>query len=474
MTIKSMVQSDKANRSLPDNAIEKLSPRRKRAEEKSIIESNDEMKIFTTQLQRRNWREFNLNGLKLPLTVSLLNQCISSGGNFLLSIYLARTLSLGDFGLYGIGYGLCMLYVGVGNSLILTQMVIHMPSKKNEDKEAYAAKMLSGVLMLGFLLVTFSSLVLALLNLFWHDASLFIETTYAVTTAAIAFLGSEFFISYAYIKRREGLALIVNSVTMIALFSMLILESQSGITPTANHVLYSYALASAIGSLTAYSMSSLRIRDGIEDLRPDLIESWQLGRWALGGVCITWIQSQTYAYIALLFLGPVGVGQANAAKIFISPFSFLLPAINKIALPRLADLRETDPQKVLPISGMMTIGITSLSVIYSAILFSSLSFVTTLVLGRQDTNIQALICLWCLVLMFQMIRAGGSVLLQVQRKFKILTLLNIPSAVMTLLLALVLIKAYGASGAIWSMAAGEITLSFLIWRKIFYDHSRQN
>jgi O-antigen/teichoic acid export membrane protein len=469
-----MLQSKEASRSIQDHAIEKLSPRRLLAEEQSTIESSDEMKNLAHRLNQRSWREFNLTGLKLPLTVSLLNQCISSGGNFLLSIYLARTLSLGDFGLYGIGYGLCMLYVGVGNSLILTQMVIHMPSKKTEDKEMYAAKMLSGVLLLGFLLITFSSLILLLLNLVWNDAFFFVETTFAVTTAALSFLCSEFFISYAYIKRREGLALVVNSMTIIVLFSLLILEHQAGIIPTASHVLYFYALASAVGALTAYSMSSLRIRDGIEDLRPDLLESWQLGRWALGGVCITWIQSQTYAYIALLFLGPVGVGQANAAKIFISPFSFLLPAINKIALPRLADLRQTDPKRVLHISSIMTIAITLLSVIYSAILFSSLSFVTTLVLGRQDATIQALVGLWCLVLMFQMIRAGGSVLLQVQRKFKILTLLNIPSALITLLLALILINAYGASGAIWSMIAGELSLSFLIWREIFHDKSRQN
>ena len=455
-----MQQSDEAGKSLKVNAIGELSPRRLLAENASI------------RRQPYRWRELNLSGLKLPLTVSLLNQCISSGGNFLLSIYLARTLSLGDFGLYGIGYGLCMLYVGIGNSLILTQMVIHMPSKNSEMKDIYAAKMLNGVLLLGLSLFVIASLLLLLLNTLWRDTVIPADTIYAITSAAIFFLCSEFFISYAYIKRRELLALVVNSTTMFVLFVLLLLENQTGIAPSASHVLYFYGLATAIGALTAYAMSPLHMRDGFLDLRPDLMESWHLGRWALGGVCITWIQSQTYAYIALLFLGPVGVGQANAAKIFISPFSFLLPAINKIALPRLADLRQTNPEKVLHISSMLTIGITLLSVIYAAILFSSLSFVTTLVLGRQDATIQTLTGLWCLVLMLQMIRAGGSVLLQVERKFKILTLLNIPSAVITLLLALVLIQSYGVTGALWSMIAGELSLSFLIWREIFHDKSR--
>jgi O-antigen/teichoic acid export membrane protein len=50
-----------------------------------------------------------LSALRLPLLISLANQALSSGGNFLLGIYLARTMTLEHFGLYGIFYGLCML-----------------------------------------------------------------------------------------------------------------------------------------------------------------------------------------------------------------------------------------------------------------------------------------------------------------------------------------------------------------------------
>lgn len=449
-----------------------LSPRRLAAEEQVYLEPHGAIEDSTQPQPDRLWGGLSLAGLKLPLIISLLNQCVSSGGNFLLSIYLARTLSLSEFGLYGIGYGLCMLYIGVGNSLVLTQMLIHMPSKEEHQKEAYAAKMLNAVLLLGLLLCALVGIGLICLPLLGMSGSIDTMTALAIMTAASFFLVSEFFISYAYLTRQESLALLINCTTMITLLISLLLASQIGLASSAGHVLLFYAGASALSACIAYLISPLRIRDGIQNFRNEFAESWHLGRWALGGVCITWVQSQAYAYIALLWLGPVGVGQANIAKIFISPFSFLLPAINKVALPRLADLRQVHPEQVVKISSLLTLGMTSLSLVYSLLLMSSLSLVMWWVIGRQDAAIQALIGLWCVVLVLQMIRAGGGVLLQVERKFKMLTLLSIPSAALTLLLALLLIQQFGTAGAIWSMAVGECSLAILIWREILRETNR--
>lgn len=421
--------------------------------------------------KREPWR---LSGLKLPLALSFVNQCVSSGGNFLLSVYLARTLSLADFGLYGIGYGLCMLYIGIGNSLILTQMLVNMPSKPLVERDVYAAKMLNAVLLLALLLLTLTTLLFATSYLFWPDSFRFLDTVGAIITAAVCFLFNEFFVSYAYLKRRESLAFIVNIMTMLVLLLGLVLANQSGIALSAELVLAFYALGAASGAAAAYLISPLRLRQGFRHLLPDIIESWLNGRWALGGVAITWAQAQTYAYITILFLGPVGVGQANAAKIFISPFSFLLPAINKIALPRLADLGQTNPARMTKISTLLTLAISLLAAIYSLVLFAGLSPITALILGRNDSNVESLIWIWCLVLLCQMTRAGGSVLLQVQKKFRILTLLNIPSAIVTIILAFILIQTNGTAGAIWSMVVGEFALSYLIWREIFHDKTQHH
>jgi O-antigen/teichoic acid export membrane protein len=294
----------------------------------------------------------------------------------------------------------------------------------------------------------------------------YMSSVFAVSLASVLFLCNEFFISYAYLKRQETLALIVNALTILTLFSGLALEKVMGIPLSAEHVLLLYALGASIGSCVAYFNTMLPLREGMRNIKPELAEAWHHGRWALGGAVITWIQAQAYTYVLAFFLGPGGVGQANAAKIFVSPFSFFLPAVNKVAIPRLADLRKNNPHRMFRVSMMLTLAISILTIVYSALLLFCLDFVAKIVLGRHDERIESVVWAWCLVLIFQMIRSGGAVLLQVQRKFRILMLVNIPTAVITVVAAILLIHWFGAVGSVLGMAAGEVALALFIWKEI--------
>lgn len=410
--------------------------------------------------------QMDLSGIKRPLLLSLLNQVVSSGGNFVVGVYLARTLSLENFGLYGISYSICMLYIGFGNAVLLTQMVVNMPDKLETNKEGYASRILLGVLMLSAValaLVALSTLAAMQLRPDWQQFSSIIAT---IALASAALLAKEFLISYAYVRRNESLALLVSIISVGILCGGLAIEYLLDIELSAQNVLLLYAAGAIAGTTVGYWLSPLSIAFNTRNLMPDFIEAWHHGRWALGGVSATWIQAQTYTYVLAFFLGPVGVGQANAARIFISPFNFLIPAISQISIPRLADLRESDRSKMLRVSVMLTAGLFFVALVYSTILLTSLDFVFSTVLGRHDADVQSLIPVWCVVLVIQMVLTGGSALLQVMRRFRILALINIPSAIAAIITAIVLIQQFGASGAIWGTVAGEIVLTILIWREI--------
>ncbi|HEX7643163.1 MAG TPA: hypothetical protein VF450_09520 [Noviherbaspirillum sp.] len=405
-------------------------------------------------------------GVKRPLLISLLNQFTASGGNFLVGIYLARSLPLASFGLYGMGYGICMLYVGIGNAAILTQMSVNMAEKPAGERDAYAADMLCAVLLADLLLLGLASLG-ALAAYSWHllpehGAGLML----AVGAASASFLCTEFFISYAFQKRRESMALMVNATTMFVLFMGLLAERLLGAALTAANVLTLYAAGAALASLAAYAVSPLVLPRSARRLLGTVRESWRGGSWALGGVLVTWIQTQAYAYVVAAFGGAAAVGQANAARIFISPFSFLLPAVNKVAIPRLAELRCSDAKKLRRTSALLTAGMTALAVAYTLFLAIGLGVLSRLLLGRDDPAVAALVWPWCLVLVLQMIRSGGGLLLQIQRKFRSLTLISIPSAIVTVAVSLAATVALGAWGAILGIAVGEAVLALLIWREI--------
>ena len=98
------------------------------------------------------------------LSISVINQVVSSGTNFALGIYLVRALTPTEFGLYGIGFAIALLYSGVGNALLLTQMVVHVPDKANEDKLHYAARVLVLAAVFSLLTALLAGLVLAMVS----------------------------------------------------------------------------------------------------------------------------------------------------------------------------------------------------------------------------------------------------------------------------------------------------------------------
>jgi O-antigen/teichoic acid export membrane protein len=417
-------------------------------------------------------KRLRLDTITGPVLLSFLNQFIGGGGNFLISVYLARTLGLDQFGLYGIGFGVCMLYVGVGNAVILTQMVVNMADKSEDKRAEYAEGMLLSVCLLGASLFFLVAIASGLLALFMPDFVHFLPVVFSIAIASVTLLGAEFFICHAFLRRRESLAAAVNGVTMLTIFFGFGIARLYRLDMSANRALLLYAAGTAISCFFAYLASPLKLRLRQPELFQSISESWAHGRWALGGVALTWLQSQSYGYILAVYLGPAGIGLANAARIFVSPFTFLLTSINKVAIPRMVDLRDSNRAEMFRISMLLAGGLIALTSLYSLILLSSTEFASRIVLGRYEPAIMSVVWIWCLLLIVQVARSCGGVLLQVQRKFRLLTLVNIPSVIVTLLLSILLIRWFGVAGAILGLFAGETTLLVLIWREIYRDRIR--
>jgi O-antigen/teichoic acid export membrane protein len=370
-------------------------------------------------------------------------------------------------------YGACLLYVGIGNALLLVQLTIGLPGRPAAEQRTRAGRLLALVLSLNTLMLVPVLLPMLLAGMAgqrmdglpsaWHTVR---GALPAAAMAAAWFLCSEFFILYAYLQRRERQALAQNCVTMLVLASALAGLHAAGAALTAASVLAVYAAAAALGCVQAYGAARPPLRHAAHLLREEWRSAWRHGRWALGGVGITWLQGQAYAYVLAALAGPAGVGLANMARIFISPFSFLLPAVNKIAMPRLAELRATDPARTRRLSRRLTAALTTLALAYGIGLSVLFEPAQALLLGRAVPGIVPLVALWCTILVFQVLRSGGSVLLQIEQRFRALTLLNLPSAAVALAATMPLAWLYGAPGALLGLLAGELVLTYLIWKEI--------
>lgn len=399
------------------------------------------------------------------ISISILNQIISSGTNLVLGIYLARVLTHSEFGLYGIGFAIVLLYSSIGNALFLTQMVIHVPDKAPEDRMPYAARMF--ILLVFFSLLTIFVVVLILfLDSIWSQLlNKYTNFCIAATALSIPYLIKDFLVRHSYTLHKEVWALVINIFIAVTLFALLFLQQQLPEKIDSVSVQWIYAVSNMTGVVIGLTLSrlpifSLRLREITYDAR----EAWVGGGWALGGSLVFWLQSQAYVYITAYFLGSAGVGHANAARLLITPVLFVITAITQMAMPRLAELRTTNPRKILKMSSMVTLALVVFSIVYSIFLLAFLDKITPILLAsHQYDQIAPLAAAWCLVLILQTSRNGTIIVLQVIKNFRDLTLVNTFSAIISIVATIILIQQVGAEGAILGIALAELVFCICIF-----------
>lgn len=403
----------------------------------------------------------------IPALISFTNQALMSVTNFVVALVLVRWLSPEAYGTYGMGLAVCYLYAGVGNAVFLTQMVVRAPSQRGDEKAAFAGRILLSVLV--FVVATLLAVTGITLAAYavLGASSLLVRISIPLALASVSYLLKDFFIRWAYSTHREGQALLVNSSVMVAMGVLLGGVGLAGVQLSAAGALLVYAAALAAGAFLGGRLVGVTVRGArLGKTVSDLKDCWGHGRWALGGVAVTWIQSQAYAYATLAVLGIGEVGRANAIRLFISPMLLATPAINQLAMPRYAELRDRDPSRMMRTARWLTGGLCFAGMSYGAVLILFGDRVIPHLLGTQYSGGGALLLAWCGVMCATLARDGASTLLQAMMRFRELTIATATSAGAALVAALICMRWWGAAGAIAGTALGELLLATFLWRKV--------
>ncbi|WP_242371204.1 lipopolysaccharide biosynthesis protein [Anaeromyxobacter sp. SG26] len=402
-----------------------------------------------------------------PFATSVLNQALSSATSFAIAFVLLRWLSPSDYGAYGIGMSICYFYAGVGNAAIITQMVVHFPDRPVEERRHYAARMMVALALACGTTLLVVALAASSFRAALSDRAPALALALAVALAAVCYLLKDFFIRFAYTSRAETDALIVNGVAAatlaLALSGAWLLRWELD----AAGALLVFALSQSSGVLAGLWKAKLPLRAVrwtalVEDAR----EAWGHGRWALGGVAVSWLQTQGYAYVTLASLGAEGVGRANAARLLISPFLLLTPAINQVIMPRLAEHRAQDPRNAVRVASRVTLASLGFAVLYAVVLILSTGTMVPFVLGPKYSGMTALVAAWCVVLVCTLLRDGAANLFYAMKQFRAVTVTNAISASAALVATLVLVRALGGPGAVLGSAVGEIFLAAMLWERV--------
>ncbi|MDH3274510.1 MAG: hypothetical protein OEM99_08220 [Gammaproteobacteria bacterium] len=404
--------------------------------------------------------------------ISVLNQAVSSGTHFLLGLYLVRALTPAEFGLYGIGFAICLFYAGIGNALFLTQMVVNTPDKLQADRLHYAANILMAVMLFGGFTIVCAWLVFlgGELGLPWRGD--YAGYGIAVVAASVTYLLKDFFIRHAFTARKEAWALVVSCVVAATLAGLLLFDHYSGRIITAERALWIYAMSQLAGAILGFTLARLPMRSvAWSHVHTDFREAWLGGRWATGVNLAYWLRTQAPIYLTAWYIGPIGVGYVIAAKVLISPVYIMANPIYQVMMPRIVELRNRDRRKMLRISGITTAGLVGFAILYSTALLGAVDIIAPVVLGPQYGQIAPLAAAWSLVLILELARDGAGILFQALKRFRDLMLANAVSAGVAILSAALLLQLVGVPGAVLGVAVGELVLIVLLWRMIRCERS---
>lgn len=405
-------------------------------------------------------------GYASRLGVSLLTQAISSGTNFAMGIFLVRVLTPEGFGWHGIGIGLALLYLGVGNAMFLTQMIVLAPEVNDENRCKYYQDMFCLTSAFTATCIALSIPVITGLYIFGQLQPLYVSS---IVFASACFLLNGFFIRHAYAIAQEKIALRINVVTSVclALGMMLAYRLHGAMSPEIS--LGIYGLAQFIGALYGFADSGMRSAEFSNcAIAPLFSQTFLHGRWALAGVAITWLQSQSYVYVTGLLLGVPAVALLNAGRIIVSPFNLLLPALSNLIIPRLAEARLRGASDLTQKTTYFGVSLIGLGIVYLTIVMFLGHRIVPLVVGPayEPQELLWISLGWCCVLVLQLRTSAASLGLQASLQFKSLSLLNGLTAAVTVTAALPLTKTYGPFGSIIAVGIGEALLGTALWARL--------
>lgn len=394
----------------------------------------------------------------------LMDQGVVSLTNFFLALFLIRYATKQCYGLYSIGYAVILLVIGVNNALITTQMTVNAPYKPPQEQDGYCMSLLLGQSMLFVPLLMVGVAVIALMKHFDilnQDLFLF---AILVGSAGAAASYHDFFRRLFYLKLTPNMVVILDSLHGSTLFLLLYVNKLTTcINNWALAAVLSYAISASITGTFGLLIAKMPLEINFTMVRSVLKESWVNGKWALGGVLITHVQTQSYVYFLAGFAGTSKVAEANAARLLLSPLALISTGLTLVFLPRLAIMKSKNQYTSLTNTANRLLFILICSVVtYSILIFAFKGWFIDVFLKNDYGEIGSFIILWAVVFLLQVIRSNASMLLQVFFAFKKLTIANIPSAVIVILLSLVLIDGFGVAGGLISLAVGECVLAILL------------
>lgn len=409
----------------------------------------------------RKWHNLLTGNMAQKGYLSVVDQAVVSGSNFLTGVLLGRYVLPEEYGIFVIAWTTLVIALSLQNALICTPMSVIGAQKTGVESDTYWGSLLIGQLLFGGVIcVSFliAGLIMQGTSIIPLSMPSFVALIMVMFFACFFFLCQEFFrrLLIFRLNLRETLLndVITNTIRLGGLTTLL----YAGLLNTV-HSLLVIAIAFFIGTALGYRSLKDIILISWAKLRSNLLESWYFGKWVLAEMLPSIITAQGYTYLTALFVGAKETGALFAAQNVLNVTNIFILSFTNFITPIAAQRYEAGGNKALN-KLIMGVGLLSaIPIIGFYLLMMAFAEEILVFVYRENYAGYGMLLIACSVyFIFSYFNRILQIVLYAKRKPDIGFRAKAASLVVMALCAYPLLKYYGVYGAAAGTAISQIVI----------------
>jgi O-antigen/teichoic acid export membrane protein len=247
--------------------------------------------------------------------VVLVDQCVVSAANFLVSFLLGRLVLPAEFGAYSLAFATLNALNGIQGALVITPLTVFGASLEGARLKEYLGGTfgMQAVVSLGSSILAF-----AVAGVLWSGRPAIAPAFVALALLIGLDQGQEFMRRLLLARLRIMAALVndlVYALVRLACLGALIAAQHNGspVLTARNSILCAVA-AALVANLIGIAQIRSLLESPLAGLRASLHRNWEFGRWGLAGAGTLAISSQVSPWLLLALQGAATVGTLGACQ----------------------------------------------------------------------------------------------------------------------------------------------------------------
>ncbi len=388
--------------------------------------------------------------------LSLADQAVVSGVNFLTTVLIGRACGPDELGIYSLGFSIVILISGVQLSLVSVPYTIYGSRMSERDRALYAGSVLGHSVALAVLSIICLSLSAAVLSLGIGPPGL-ASVLWVLAGMTPFLLLREFMRRFAFAHMRMATALVLDVViAAMQIGGLAFLVATGNLSAATGYVVAGTACAAA-GLLTLAALrGNFAVR--VDRIGPSLRRNWSLGRWIFASQMAAVPYGYSLYWLLALVLGAQSTGVFAACMTIVMLAKPFVMGVGNLLEPLAANaFTEAGPDHLRRVVWTTTVLLGSAIGLFCllVIVFGE-QLLVLLYEGSQYADRGAVLATLALTELATALSIGAEHGLRVIERPEMNFWSTILAAVITLTIAAALIQYWGILGAAISMLIGTV------------------